>query len=570
MITIFSAIIDMSLTASFVILAVMAIRLFLMRVPRIFSYLLWLAVLIRLICPVLPQAGFGIAVTGNLTWEELRQQIKELKGDIVYLPEETVTVTETGTESIYIYNDEVKEPVIVDHTDTAAQPGTDSNTEGSMGSADRVLSVIWFIMLTGLILYESFSYLFFMRRIRQEKARETEEYGKIIVKAFSAVRTPFTAGFLHPVIYLPAEMDEEQRRLVIEHEKIHIRRFDHVIKPFAFLLCCVYWFNPLVWAAFCLMERDMEASCDEAVLKRIGYDRRKDYAGALLNLAGKENRKAGYPIAFGENGVKSRIKNVVNVKKTGKAATVLSAVFVAAVIIIFSVDHAEGAEIQENVDGESIFDGMKALEQSENYIPDEKAYSGKAAVPEGTDAFVIPETDSGETTEYVYKSVESGRDTIANYDPARDQFEVILLTDTGVHNDVRILYSYPVEYTEISASFGARVNVLTQEEKLHSGIDFAADTGTPITAAADGVVVKTGTDAECGRYIILQHVNGDMTYYACCDEILAEEGRTVARGEQIATVGSTGTSTGAHLHFAVSRGGSYIEPEFQEETAAEE
>ncbi len=80
-----------------------------------------------------------------------------------------------------------------------------------------------------------------------------------------------------------------------------------MIKPIAYLVCCVHWFNPLVWAAFWLMERDMESSCDEAVLRKIGYDKRKDYAKTLLCLAG-EGWKAGYPIAFVENHVKSRIK----------------------------------------------------------------------------------------------------------------------------------------------------------------------------------------------------------------------------------------------------------------------
>ena len=97
---------------------------------------------------------------------------------------------------------------------------------------------------------------------------------------------------------------------------------------------------------------------------------------------------------------------------------------------------------------------------------------------------------------------------------------------------------------------------------MHSGIDFAAETGTPVKAAASGLVFETGTDAYCGNYVILQHENGDMTYYAHCDEILAETGQRVEQGEQIATVGNTGGSTGSHLHFALSRDGRFVEISF--------
>ena len=125
---------------------------------------------------------------------------------------------------------------------------------------------------------------------------------------------------------------------------------------------------------------------------------------------------------------------------------------------------------------------------------------------------------------------------------------------------MEIRYSYPVVYSSISDVFGTRIHPVTQEEKLHSGIDFAAEKGTPVTAAADGTVAGTGFDAEWGNYVILQHSNGDFTYYACLDEISSEQGNTVERGQRIATVGSTGISTGPHLHFAISRDGAYVDP----------
>ena len=99
----------------------------------------------------------------------------------------------------------------------------------------------------------------------------------------------------------------------------------------------------------------------------------------------------------------------------------------------------------------------------------------------------------------------------------------------------------------------------------HLGVDFAAEEGAPVVAAADGTVAKTGFDADCGNYVVILHENGDATYYGQCKEILVKEGEKAARGGQIATVGSAGDSAGAYLHFAVSRGGKFVEPEFEGE-----
>lgn len=120
----------------------------------------------------------------------------------------------------------------------------------------------------------------------------------------------------------------------------------------------------------------------------------------------------------------------------------------------------------------------------------------------------------------------------------------------------------PVENVVITNGYGTRIHPVTGEEKVHSGVDFSAQEGTPVMAAADGLVLKTGFESNCGNYVIIEHMNGELTYYACCQEIRAREGAEVKRGEEIATVGKTGTSTGAHLHFAVSKNSEFIAPIF--------
>lgn len=267
----FVGILGMSFTASMIIMAVLVLRLALQRAPKKFSYLLWLVVLARLLCPAVLRADFGflpdytdfigiglpsekITETGNITDAGAENEIQVEHTYIAYTYESDSDIREGGV------------------------PGTDSNMgQGEYGwpsdshriklplAVVRIMMVIWFIVGVSLLVYEGISYGLFMKKVKE-----------------GGVQTPFTAGIFRPRIYLPEGLDEIQEELVTTHERMHIKRLDYLIKPIFFLACCVHWFNPLVWLAFYLMESDMESSCDEAVLRRLGYDRKKDYAYTLL------------------------------------------------------------------------------------------------------------------------------------------------------------------------------------------------------------------------------------------------------------------------------------------------
>lgn len=581
MVNLFVTVLNMSIKASACILAIMLVRLLLMRAPKIFSYLLWAVVLVRLICPVAFTTGFGVIPGTPVIGTDIGSESR-VGAENNYMPQEQVTTVKNqpaGTQG------QEAEPEAVPDQGEARVPGYDADSASYYYEDERnerfflaapeetlkIMAVIWVGVVLALVLYSAVRYMCFLRSLRSKK-----------------VQSPFVAGIFHPNIYLPEGLDQTQKQLVLEHENTHIRRLDHVIKPIAYLVCCIHWFNPLVWAAFWLMERDMESSCDEAVLRRIGYDKRKDYAKTLLCLAG-EGWKAGYPIAFGENNVKSRIKRVVKMKKTGVGIGIATAAVVCLVTVLLLVDAAEDEGPhstqassdnvivtlpEEKISEKVVASAAPTAPSEEEDEKDVEDGEGQAALEE----YVTPDMiDSDSTREigsdqeadgvdYTYiPEGQAGDETIMNYDPdrLRDQFEVLLLPETdGAVTDEEILFSCPVEYERISDGFGTRVHPATGDEKLHSGIDFAAEQGTPVTAAADGIVVKTGEDAACGHYVIILHGNGDATYYSCLNEILAEEGQQVSRGDQIATVGNTGTSTGPHLHFAVSRDGKYIKPLF--------
>lgn len=588
MVKLFITVLNMSLGASVCIGAVMALRLLLKQAPKIFSYLLWVVVLIRLVCPVLPEAKFGV-----LSEMDFIEEIASTPKEVAYL---RYLIVKAGEAAIFVGNGQMDgsvgktygyvpgeasgEPVTVEvDIDTALGRTEDVILGGSLFRLPLkkliVLATCWAIIALGLCIYAIVGYVLFIHNVDKKK-----------------VTTPFVAGLIHPRIYLPDGLNDVQKQLVQEHEQIHISRLDYLVKPIAFLVCCIYWFNPLVWVSFFLMERDMEASCDEAVIRKIGYDKRKDYANTLLGISQSRGWRAGYPIAFGENHVKSRIKGVVKMKKAGIGAIVGGAVLVLAAAVLLLVnqpkEEASDSIIAEASGGGAVETSSSEMTEATYYFPDEQI-SNSALEPESEtegDGEQLSNSESAQSFSvadvkiYEYytsdnlpedsnqsyiASAEGNQETIMNYDPnrARDQYEVLVLPQPDeAFDSFGILFSYPVEGARISDGFGSRINPTSGDILYHLGIDFAAEEGTEIMAAADGIVVKTGFDAECGNYVILLHENGDATYYFHCKEIMAEEGKQVKRGEQIATVGKTGRATGTFVHFAVSRSGKYIEPEF--------
>lgn len=613
----FTMVLNRSMEASLAVLAVVVIRLLMKRAPRIFSYVLWIVVFIRFLLPVALEADFGLIPALSVLQVRESRSVTEHS----YTPNEITAQGggqqegfSEGTDENSIPNENSAEDEIVYLPDEEIEETVYLYDEGALNmeinaagkriavSAQtvKVSAFVWFTVAVLLLLYTVASYGVFMGRLHRESGRSVREKGKkrdLYLWISKAVTTPFVAGIFCPVIYLPQHLDTTQQELIVEHEKIHMKRLDYLIKPIAMFVCCIHWFNPLVWLAFYLMGHDMEISCDEAVLHKIGYDRRKEYADTLLRIARGEAWKPGRPIAFGENIVKSRIKRTVKLRKVKIGAMAVGGIVTVCAGTLLLVSRSNAQDAPEVTEVTALPEEQpKESEQSEQ--PEESEEPGETGAPEiqgrsealegqdETESEGVPGTDSYLFTEPAtsYEGTGGG-EQITNYVPERDQFEVldlpyidtrdyfenILMTteDSVGVADVLIYYDYPVENARISDDYGIRVHPLTKQEKMHSGIDFAAEQGTAVTAAADGEVVAAGYDAECGNYIILRHINGDMTYYTACAEITASVGDKVKRGEEIATVGSTGRSTGPHLHFAVSRDGQYVKPEFTEDEQSE-
>lgn len=282
----FLSVLNMSLTASYVILFVIFVRLLLKGAPKFISYALWSVVAIRLVLPFSFESVFSFfpwsTNTAPFSGDVFGEQSPQLQSGI-------------GAADTFVRN-----------VFSSPAAGT------SMNPWQLFLGIGAYIWVAGMIAWLGYSLISVLSLKSQLKDSQLLEQN--IYKA-NNLKTPFVLGFISPKIYLPTGLSDEDRAYILLHEQTHIRRKDPVIKLAAFLILTLHWFNPLVWIAFRLMETDMELSCDERVLKELGKDVKKPYAASLLSLAAGRHILNGGPIAFGEGNVKRRIKNVLDYKK---------------------------------------------------------------------------------------------------------------------------------------------------------------------------------------------------------------------------------------------------------------
>ena len=323
-------VLNMSLTASVVILAVFVLRLFLKKAPRIFSYALWAVVLFRLLCPVSFPAPLSLlGVLQNRAEDGGRMEY--ISEDIGYQLEPQVELPVPG----------VSGPV--------NQILPEANPHGSVNPMQILLwtaGCIWLLGAAVLLIY-SLASLFRLKRKLKGAVREEEGIYRL-----SGTGTAFVLGLLRPRIYLPEGLEARERRYILLHERIHIRRGDPVFRALSWLALVIHWFNPLVWAAFHFSGRDMEMSCDEAVLKKLGNGVKKEYSASLLSLASGHRRVQGLPLAFGESDTKKRIRNVLRYRRPRRILTAgIAAVCILAAVWLLANPSGTSSENPDLYDG---------------------------------------------------------------------------------------------------------------------------------------------------------------------------------------------------------------------------
>lgn len=297
--TVFLKLLNMSITGSVMVLAVLLARLLLKKAPRWSICLLWGLVALRLICPFTIKSNLSLIRNSEpITQEIISEQ----------LPTAPVV-----TEPIqYEIPDSVPEIQKIPQQTVEIVPER---------QASNILEIAGYVWLSGvalLLAYFLISYLQLKRRVRTATRLEKN------IRQSEYVTSPFVLGVFRPVIYLPYGLKQKHQDHIIAHERSHIGRGDHLIKPLGFLVLAVHWFNPLVWLAYILLCRDIEAACDERVICKMTYEQRQSYSATLLHYSVKRRRIAACPVAFGETGIKGRIKNVMNYKKPTALLLVIS------------------------------------------------------------------------------------------------------------------------------------------------------------------------------------------------------------------------------------------------------
>lgn len=329
---IFPQILNMSLTASVIICVVLLCRLMLKRAPKIYSYILWSVVIFRLLCPVSFSAP--ISVLGIFDTPVMEQTLENMddKGTV------TSTVAYIPTDIVHTEYPEITLPIpgvgdmVSDAVNEKLPWGEEQLGADPLEFPVTFATYLWIIGIMGMLI----SGLVFYVRLRGNMVGSLHLQDNVYVTDY--IPGPLVVGMIKPKIYLPSDLDEKEHSYIILHEKQHIRRGDPIFKMVAYIALCIHWFNPLVWLFFKLFVKDMEMSCDEAVIQKMGESIRADYSASLLQLATGRRMLFGSPLAFGETEPTGRIKNLSKWKKPTIAISAFAIVLciIAVIVSIFN------------------------------------------------------------------------------------------------------------------------------------------------------------------------------------------------------------------------------------------
>lgn len=314
---VFLKLLNMSITAGWLILAVLVLRLFLKKAPKWLSCVLWAIVAVRLVCPVSFESAFSLIPSAETVSPEVVNYAKEPEID-------------SGVPVI----DDVLNPIVRENF--AQAPGASVNP---LQVWIWIASVIWAAGLTVMLGYALVSCLRIRGKVRESAPLRDN------IRICDAVQSPFILGAIRPRIYLSSGMDEEQMAYVLAHEWAHLKRGDYFWKPFAYMLLSVYWFHPLVWAAYFLFCRDVELACDEKAVKDMDFDGKKAYCRALLACSMPGRVMLSYPLAFGEGRVRQRVKLILHYKKPAFWVVTAAVIVCGAVAVCFLTDPRPGNDV---------------------------------------------------------------------------------------------------------------------------------------------------------------------------------------------------------------------------------
>ncbi len=527
---IFLKLLNISFSASLLIAACIVIRYLAKGMPKYMRCLLWILVLVRLACPFHLESPFSL------------------------LPQKEIIGSSSDVQRSAVVK-LVKQNASVKDTDTSDMQSEVSSSGESMLSISRsyvvlILTVIWLIGIAIAFIYGLVAYIRLARCVDDAVLLRDNIYQS------EKVSTPFILGIFRTRIYIPYNLSKTELYFVLSHERSHISRKDHLLKPAAYIISSIYWFNPLVWIGYSLLCRDIELACDEKAMRQIGYNKKKEYSQSILDLSVPRKYISACPVAFGESGVKERVRSVLSMKKGKKIAVVISALLIVAVGVGFLTypktknKNSDTSKVTQAASGnkveatsKDIVEEEKTSESADNESVEETTEAVGMASDKNKEAPVREETANSEETPEVAPENEEGPEVAPENEKVNESVLSAKPEDTGV----KLVKIYLDDVVDSDSSSVVR---LYSDE--HQGVDIVANPGSDIISYNAGTVKASGFDNKNGYYIDIEDSEGNVySYYHLQDLPTAKDGDSVEEGQVIGKLGNTGESTGPHLHFTV-------------------
>ena len=462
----FLKLVNMSISASWLVLAVLVFRLILKKAPKWVNVLLWGIVAIRLICPFSIESALSLIPSTETVSPEIMMD---------WTPE-----ISTGIETL----DRVVNPVI--STSFAPEPSASANP---LQILIPIAANIWLLGVLVMLIYTAVSYISLQRKLRTAVILRNHIF------QCETVQSPFVLGVFRPRIYLPYAIEGQNLYHVVAHEQAHIRRKDHWWKPLGFLLLTVYWFNPLMWVAYVLLCRDIELACDEKVIAELGNKQRADYTQALVACSVNRRRIAACPLAFGEVGVKERVKSIMNYRKPAFWVVLLAIIACVAVAVCFLTDPVDTPENSLKTDGMQMHQTSFLYATEDGYyllIGADGVEEIQVSLPDSGGGVVNADGSSFEKGEKVYL------EQLQNVTDLRG----LSITALGKNGEVLYAMSIPED-----ASMEEAINTVASDGWClapMSILDGVKITGKTYTYESEGIM---------GSFTITLYDNGTFHYY---------------------------------------------------------
>lgn len=470
--SLFITILNNAIVASWLIVAIILLRLVFKKVPKWVHCMFWILVAVKLLLPINIETPFG------------------------FLPKskpipENITVAEVPTVDTGISG--IDESINIELAKSMSSDRYASATP--MGVYMYIASLIW---LTGIIIMLAYFIISFI--VIRHKVTASIRTASNIYECDEIV-SPFILGLISPKIYLPSGLDARVKECVIAHENVHISRRDYLWKPLGFVILAIYWFNPLCWISYIFLCRDIEYACDEKTTKDKEDSWRADYCQALLDCSVQKKMITACPVAFGEVSVKNRIKKVLDYKKPAFWFVAIAIVACLCISVCFMTS------------------------------------SDRPGIFESTEVAVELEPVSVSVDEISEEPISMNSADLDGED---------------IHNYYAKLV-WPTESSVIAKGFSDNESLPegSPEGVKAERISIAAPVGTPVYSASSGTVIDTGFDSYDGNYIEILSDDGFHFGYYHLEKVNINTGDSITAGNEIGTVGNTGSSTGPHLGFSM-------------------